>query len=310
MSQRILVLGAGGVGGYFGARLTEGGADTTFLLRGARREQVEANGITIHSDFFDDAHVKVKTVATGEIDSPFDLIILTCKAYQLDSVMDAIAPAVGDSTAILPLLNGVKQIDILQARFGAEKVLGGTTYIGARVDAETGHIIHFGDFHRIAYGEIDGTRSERVEAFAALNDSVKFDIDLQDDIMQSMWDKFAMWCALASANTISRATIGEILETPTGHEFLVAALAECRDTAAALGHTVSEKTIATYEKMFSTKGSKFAASILRDVQAGNPTEGAHMIGDFVERAQAQGLNTPILLAARAGLAIYESRLKT
>lgn len=308
MSQRILVLGAGGVGGYFGARLTEGGADTTFLLRGKRREQVAANGITIRSDFFDDATVQVKTVAHEEIDGPYDLIILACKAYQLGAVMDAIAPAVGDTTAILPLLNGIKQIEILQARFGAEKVLGGTTYIGARVDAETGDIIHFGDFHRIAYGELDGSRSDRVQAFAALNDNVKFDIDLQDDILQSMWDKFAMWCALASANTIARATVGEILETPSGHEFLTAALAECRDTAAALGHTVSAKTIATYEKMFSTQGSKFAASILRDVQAGNPTEGAHMIGDFVDRAQAKGLHTPILLAARTGLAVYESRL--
>jgi len=308
MSQRILVLGAGGVGGYFGARLTEGGADTTFLLRGARREQVEANGITIRSDFFDDAHVKVKTVATDEIDAPFDLIILTCKAYQLDGAMDAIAPAVGDETAIIPLLNGMKQIDTLQARFGEDKVLGGTTYIGARVDAETGDIVHFGDFHRIAYGELDKSRSLRVEAFAALNEAVKFDIDLQDDILQTMWDKFAMLCAMSSVNTLARATVGEILDTPSGHEFLTAALEECRDTAAALGHTVSEKTIATYEKMFSTQGSKFASSMLRDVQAGNPTEGDHIIGDMVNRAQAAGLHTPILLAARAGLAVHEARV--
>lgn len=308
MSQRILVLGAGGVGGYFGARLTEGGADTTFLLRGARREQVEANGITIRSDFFDDAQVKVKTTATDEIDSPFDLIILTCKAYQLDGAMDAIAPAVGDETAIIPLLNGMKQIDTLQARFGADKVLGGTTYIGARVDAETGDIVHFGDFHRIAYGELDKSRSPRVEAFASLNESMKFDIDLQDDILQTMWDKFAMLCAMSSVNTLTRATVGEILDTPSGHEFLTAALEECRDTAAALDHTVSEKTIATYQKMFSTRGSKFASSMLRDVQAGNPTEGDHIIGDMVDRAQAAGLHTPILLAARAGLAVHEARV--
>ena len=308
MSQRILVLGAGGVGGYFGARLTEGGADTTFLLRGKRREQVAANGIKIHSDFFDDASIQVNTIATEEIDQPYDLIILTCKAYQLGAAMDAIAPAVGDDTAILPLLNGMKQIDVLQSRFGAGKVLGGTTYIGAKVDAETGDIVHFGDFHRIAYGEVDGSRSARVEAFAALNDTVKFDIYLQDDILQTMWDKFAMLCAMSSVNTLARATVGEILDTPSGHEFLTAALEECRDTAAALGHTVSPKTIATYEKMFSTQGSKFASSMLRDVQAGNPTEGDHIIGDMVNRAQAKGLQTPILLAARAGLAVHESRV--
>ncbi|MBS29152.1 MAG: 2-dehydropantoate 2-reductase [Alphaproteobacteria bacterium] len=308
MAPRILVLGAGGVGGYFGARLTEGGADTTFLLRSKRREQVDANGLTIHSDFFDDAHADVKTIVTDEIDAPFDLIILTCKAYQLDGAMDAIAPAVGAETGIIPLLNGMKQIDMLQARFGREKVLGGTTYIGARVDAETGNIVHFGDFHRIAYGEMDGSMSPRVDAFAALNDAVKFDIDPRDDIEQTMWDKFAMLCAMSSVNTLSRATVGEILDTPSGHEFLTAALAECRDTADALGHPVSQKTIETYERMFSTQGSKFASSMLRDVQADRPTEGAHIIGDMVERAEAAGLRTPILLAARAGLAVHDSRV--
>jgi 2-dehydropantoate 2-reductase len=308
MSQRILVLGAGGVGGYFGGRLVEGGADVTFALRPARRAQIDARGIVIHSDFFDDAAVKVNTVAADQIDGPYDLVILACKAYQLGDVMETIAPAVGDNTAVLPLLNGIKQLDLLSDRFGAERVLGGTCYIGARVDAETGDIVHFGDFHRIAYGEMDKFVTQRVEAFAALNDSMKFDIDLRDDIMQAMWDKFAMLCAMSSVNTIARATVGEILATPSGHAFLTAALAECRDTAAALGHTVSPAVIETYEKMFSTQGSKFASSMLRDVQANNLTEGDHIIGDMVDRAQAGGLHTPILLAARAGLAVHESRV--
>ena len=139
MSLRFLVLGAGGVGGYFGARLTEGGVDTTFLVRGPRRDRLNEGGIRIHSDFFDDAEVpSVKAVTAEELDAPFDVILLTCKAYQLDAAMDTIAPAVGPDTSILPVLNGMKQIDMLQARFGEERVLGGTTYIGARLDAETG----------------------------------------------------------------------------------------------------------------------------------------------------------------------------
>ena len=159
----------------------------------------------------------MKTVATDEIDQPFDLIIMACKAYQLDAAMDAIAPAVGDNTAVLPLLNGMKQIDVLQARFGADKVLGGTTYIGARVDAETGDIVHFGDFHRIAYGEVDGhiRSAQRVEAFAALErvHEVRHRSAVTTS-MQAMWDKFAMLCAMSSVNTIARATVGEILATP------------------------------------------------------------------------------------------------
>ncbi|MGB0571704.1 MAG: ketopantoate reductase family protein [Alphaproteobacteria bacterium] len=309
MGLRFLVLGAGGVGGYFGGRLTEGGVDTTFLVRAPRRDRLLAGGIKIHSDFSDDADVlTVKAITAEAIDGPFDVVLVTCKAYQLDDAMETIAPAVGPDTAILPVLNGMKQIDLLGARFGADRVLGGTTYIGARLDAETGDIVHFGDFHRIAFGEIAGGTSTRVEAIAALNDAVKFDFDMSEDISQVLWDKFAMLCAMSSVNTLTRGTVGEILDTPSGHEFLTAALSECRDTADALGHTVSDKTIALYEKMFSTQGSKFASSMLRDVLAGNRTEGGHIIGDMVDRAQAAGLHTPIILAARAGLAVHEKKV--
>ncbi len=309
MALRFLVLGAGGVGGYFGARLTEGGVDTTFLVRSARRDRLLAGGIDIQSDFFDDAHVlSVKAVTSEEIDGPFDVILVTCKAYQLAEAMEAIAPAVGPDTAILPVLNGMKQIDMLGERFGADKVLGGTTYIGARLDAETGNIVHFGDFHRIAFGEMGGGRSERVDAIAALNDQVKFDLDLSEDISQLMWDKFAMLCAMSGANTLTRGTVGEILDTPSGEAFLMAILAECRDVADALGHPVSQKTLDMYVRMFTTKGSKFASSMLRDVLGGRVTEGDHIIGDMVDRAQAIDHATPVLLAARAGLAVHDSKV--
>lgn len=309
MGLRFLVLGAGGVGGYFGARLGEGDVDTTFLVREARRDRLREGGIRIRSDFFDDADVtSVQAITADEIDGPFDVVLLTCKAYQLEEAMEAITPAVGPETAILPVLNGMKQLDMLSARFGADRVLGGTTYIGARLDADTGDIVHFGDFHRIAFGELDGGSSARVEAIMALNDQVKFDLDLTEDISQVMWDKFAMLCAMSSVNTLTRGTVGEILETPSGHEFLMAALAETRDAADALGHTVTGKTVAMYERMFSTKGSKFASSMLRDVLAGRRTEGDHIIGDMVDRAQAAGLHTPVLLAARAGLAVHEKNV--
>jgi 2-dehydropantoate 2-reductase len=308
MSMRILVFGAGGVGAYFGGRLAEAGCDVTFLVRPHRQAQLAERGLIVKSDFFDDFSVPVNTVTTEQLSGEFDLILLACKAYDLGAAMDVIAPAVGAQTTILPLLNGMKQVDLLQARFGDDKVLGGTCYIGARRDPDTGDIVHFGDFHRIAYGEMAGGMSARVDAFAALNDTVKFDIDASADVSQVMWDKFAMLCAMSSVNTLTRGLVGEILDTPSGHEFLTAALAECRDTADALGHTVSDKVIATYEKMFSTQGSKFASSMLRDVLAGNRSEGDHIIGDMVDRAAAAGLHTPILLAARAGLAVHEKKV--
>ncbi|MDH3739572.1 MAG: ketopantoate reductase family protein, partial [Alphaproteobacteria bacterium] len=291
--MRILVLGAGGVGGCFGGRFAESGADVTFLVRPRRRAQLDEKGLVVHSGFGDIA-LPVTTIASDEITEPYDVVLLSCKAYDLDDAMAAIAPAMGPDSVVLPLLNGLRQIESLQARFGVANVWGGVCYIGAAFDSNTGEIRHFGDFHRIAFGELDGKPSARADAFAALDQTVESDIELSADIVQTMWDKFAMLCALTTANTITGSTIGEILEAPSGEAFLLAALAENRDSAAALGHPVSAKTLELYNRMFTTRGSPFAASMLRDMQAGRPTEGEHVIGDMVRRAEARGLETPML----------------
>lgn len=308
--MRILVLGAGAVGGCFGGLLAESGADVTFLVRPRRRAQLDKNGIVIRSVHFNDIEMPVSTIAGDEISEPYDIVLLSCKAYDLDSAMDAIAPAVGPDTVVLPLLNGLRQIERLQERFGANNVWGGVCYIGAAFDSETGEIRHFGDFHRICFGELDGAATARASAFAALNETATFDIELSSDIVQTMWDKFSMLVALASANTITRGTIGEILAAPSGEEFLLAALAECRDTAAALGHPVSPKTLEMYNRMFTTPGSPFAASMLRDLEAGRPTEGDHVIGDFIRRARENGLDTPMARCALAAIQTQEAKRET
>ena len=203
--MRILVLGAGAVGGCFGARLAECGADVSFLVRPRWRAQLDKNGLVVRSGFGGDMVLPVTTVASGDIAAPYDLVLLACKAYDLQDAMTAIAPAMGSESVVLPLLNGLHQIDILQARFGDDRVWRGVCYIGAAFDQETGEIRHLGDFHRIIFGELDGRTSARADAFAALDAIAGFDIELSSDITQTMWDKFAMLAALASANTITRA---------------------------------------------------------------------------------------------------------
>lgn len=305
--MRILVLGAGGVGGCFGGRFAEGGADVTFLVRPRRRAQLDENGIVVRSGFGGDIAVPVTTIASDEITAPYDVVLLSCKAYDLDDAMAAIAPAMGPDSVALPLLNGLQHVERLQERFGETNVWGGTCYIGAALDSETGEIRHFGDFQRIVFGELDGKPSARAEAFAALNDTVGCDIEFSADIVQTMWDKFAMLSALATANTITRSVIGEILDAPSGEAFLLAALAECRDTAAALGHPVTAPTLESYHAMFTKRGSAFAASMLRDLEAGRPTEGEHVIGDMVRRATAKGIDTPMLRCALATVETYEAK---
>jgi 2-dehydropantoate 2-reductase len=307
--MRILVLGAGSVGGCFGGRLAEGGADVTFLVRGRRRAQLEKDGLIVRSGFGDLVQ-RVATVGSGEISAPYDLVLLSCKAYDLDDAIAAIAPAMGPDSIALPLLNGLRHIETLQARFGENNVWGGVCYIGAALDPETGEIRHFGDFQRIIFGALDGKPSARADAFAALDATAGCDIEHSSDIVQTMWDKFSMLAALATANTVTRATVGEILEAPSGEAFLLGALAECREAAAALGHPITAKTLELYHRMFTTRGSPFAASMLRDIEAGRPTEGEHVIGDLVRRAGAQGIETPMLRCALATIETHEAKLRS
>ena len=187
---------------------------------------------------------------------------------------------------------------------------GGVCYIGAALDPETGEIRHFGDFQRIVFGTLDGKPSGRADAFAALDATTGCDIEYSPDIVQTMWDKFSMLAALATANMITRATVGEILEAPSGEAFLLGALAECRDAAAALGHPITDKTLELYNRMFTTRGSPFAASMLRDMEAGRPTEGEHVIGDLVRRAAAHGIETPMLRCALAAIETHEAKLRS
>lgn len=306
--MRILVLGAGGVGGCFGGRFAESGADVTFLVRPRRRAQLEKNGLVVWSSF-GDIVTPVTTIARDEITAPYDVVLLSCKAYDLEDAMDAIAPAMGADSVVLPLLNGLRHIEDLQARFGEANVWGGACYIGAAFNSDTGEIRHIGDFQRIVFGTLDGKQSAATDAFAALDATVGFDIELSPDITQTMWDKISMLAALATANTIARGTIGEILEAPSGEAFLLAALAESRDTAAALGHPVSASTLENYNRMFTTRGSAFAASMLRDMEAGRQTEGEHVLGDFARRAAAQGIDTPLLRCALAAVETHEAKLR-
>jgi 2-dehydropantoate 2-reductase len=304
--MRILVLGAGGVGGYFGGRLAEGGADVTFLVRERRRVQLRDKGLIVKSSFGDMA-MPVTAIGREEIAAPYGLVLLSCKAYDLDSAMEAIAPAVGPDTAILPVINGLRQIEALQARFGEGHVLGGICFVGASLDPETGIIDHFGPAHRIPFGELDGSVTPRVEAIAALNDRVKFALELRTDIVHAMWDKCAGQGSLSSANVLTRAVVGDITAVPSGRAFLEAVLAEGQAICDAYGYPMTDQTLGFYVKLFDTPGSPFATSMLRDVEDGKLTEGAHIVGDLVTRAEARGLDVPILRCARTALEVHEAK---
>lgn len=307
--MRILVLGAGGVGGYFGGRLAASGADVTFLVRERRAAQLAAAGLVIESPLGNLVLPAPQTVLAGAAAGPFDLVLLTCKAYDLGAAIDAIAPFVGPRTAVLPLLNGMAHLDALDARFGAPRVLGGLCKIAATLTPE-GVVKHLNDAQQLVYGERDGGRSPRIAALAEIMGRAGFASRPSDGILQEMWEKWVMLATLAAMTCLMRGTVGDIVATADGTALTEQALGECAAIAAAAGQAPRPKVLEQTRALLTAAGSTFTASMLRDIERGGPTEGEHVLGDLVVRAERLGVAAPLLRVARCHLQVYERRRGT
>lgn len=308
--MRTLIVGAGATGGYYGARLAEAGADVTFLVRPARAAKLAADGLNVRSPLGDLHLPDPPTVTADKLAGAgrFDLILLSCKAYDLDSAVADLAPAVGPDTAILPVLNGMSHLDVLDARFGAERVLGGSCAIAATL-APDGAIRHMSELCSITYGERDGSRSSRIEAVDALMRGLKFQPRLSDVILQEMWEKWVFLATLAGATTLMRAAVGDIVAAPGGTALITALHAECTSVAAASGFEPRAVVAERARAQLTAAGSTFTASMLRDIENRGRIEADHVIGDLIARGErlAPEMPFPLLTAVYTGLKAYEAR---
>ena len=307
--MRILVLGAGGTGGYFGGRLAQSGADVTFLVRPARAAQLERHALQIRSPLGDAdvpvAHVTAEALKALATEKPFDLVLLSCKAYDLDSALDAIAPAVGSQTTVMPILNGLLHYAALDARFGRERVLGGLCFISA-MKGPDGEVLHLGKPASITFGEREGDPdSLRVRNFARLCEQAGLDHLASPDIDQQLWIKYSFLTALAAGTCLMRASVGAIVAGEGGTEFMRALYAECLVVAEAAGQPVPETPQATALATLTQADSPVKASMLRDLEKGQRVEAAHIVGDMLHRARASGIEAPLLNAAWCNLQAYE-----
>ena len=301
--MRILVVGAGALGGYFGGCLIRAGRDVTFMVRSRRAEQLARQGLHIvssHGDF----SVPAVTVLADDIHAPFDLILVGVKSYSLGEAMDQFAPAVGPNTAILPVLNGMGHIDRLNAKFGVGPVLGGMANISAGLDSE-GRITQFIPNHDLIFGEIAGGSSPRIRAIEAVIGDAGFDGRASDCVMQDMWEKFVQLGLGAGITCLMRASLGDILAAPGGGEAMFSLFDECCAVATAAGFPPRPAFIEFDRKLITTVGSPLKWSMLRDIERGSTTEGEHILGDMVARARALCLATPVLNLARTHVAAYE-----
>jgi 2-dehydropantoate 2-reductase len=301
--MRILVVGAGAIGGYFGGRMLQAGRDITFLVRPRRAALLAGNGLNIKSPAGDVAIAAPPTVTADAIPGPFDMVLLSCKAYDLDSAMADIVPAVGPRTAIVPMLNGMKHLDLLDARFGAERVLGGQCAIASTL-AEDGTILHLAAGHALGFGERDGTLSPRVTAIAEQMQGCKFDARASQTALLDMWEKWCMLASIAGMTSLMRAPIGDIV-AGGGTELMLQIFAENCAVAERAGHTLRPAYLERVRGMLTMPGSLFTASMMRDIAAGADVEADHVIGDLIARA-APG-EAPLLRVVYVHLKTYQAR---
>ncbi|CAN5488539.1 2-dehydropantoate 2-reductase [soil metagenome] len=306
--MRILVIGAGATGGYFGGRLLEAGRDVTFLVRPERAARLAKDGLTIDSAFGSVTLANPPTVLAGQISGPFDVILLSCKAYDLDSAIDSFAPAVGPESVVVPILNGMRHLDVLDARLGANRVLGGVCLISSRLDP-SGRILHLSDIHRVVLGERAGGLSPRAEAIAAEMAGAKFDVRASDAVILDMWEKWVFLATLAGSTCQTRSAVGDIASAGAT-DLALALLEECRQIAVASGWPPREKFIELCIARLSDPKSPLTASMLSDFERGGPTEADHILGDLLRRRYSTaGPDHSLLRIAYASVKANEARLK-
>lgn len=309
------MVGAGATGGYIGARLAQAGRDVTFLVREGRAQTLRQRGLRLVLDGGGPAGPegapKVETVVpalmtAAELREPFDVVVLTVKATALHAAITDMAPAVGPDTVIIPFLNGMAHMDALATAFGAGKVLGSTVQLITTVTPD-GDIEVLMPLARWAIGEQHGEVSSRVRDILAVIDVPGFEATAVRDALAAMWHKWVFIVTAGVVTCLMRGPAGAIVAVPGGLEFVYAALAEAVAVSTEAGFPVPEKQLGMALRLLTEPGSTFTSSLYRDMSAGLPNEGEHLLGDFTRRARELGLETPLIDLALMHLRVHEAQ---
>jgi 2-dehydropantoate 2-reductase len=303
--MKLLVLGAGAIGGYFGGRLAEAGADVTFLVRPRRREQLQRDGLRIESSL-GNVQLPAKSVLAEEVRPEYDLVLFTCKAYDLESAMQAVAPAMGDTTALIPMLNGISHFDALDARFGRARIVGGTCQINVSLGKD-GVVRHGDPLQRMTFGKRDASQETPARLFSEALARTSIDWKQSDNIERDLWEKIVFLSALAATTCLFRANVGEIIAAPGGREAMERALAANVEIATRAGFPPRTAIIDGARARLTDAKGTWSASMLRDVEAGGPVEADHVIGWMLGKARETGADDAILSLAYTHLKAYEAR---
>ncbi|MFD3482272.1 ketopantoate reductase family protein [Streptomyces sp. NPDC058665] len=303
--MRILVVGAGAVGGFVGGRLVRAGREVDFLVRARRAAELRERGLRI-VDGRQVESIEVSCVGAGGLAGPYGLILLAVKPAALPSVMGDIVPGVGEGTALVPFLNGMAHVDALTERFGGA-VLGGVLKVVTQLDPN-GDIRQFAPGGRIQVGELDGSASDRVTAVTEALSAPDFTVTVPEDIVDAMWSKWVMIATIGAVTSLVRGTIGAAVAAKDGAIFAAGTLEEAASVATAAGHPLGEDELKGLRALVTAAESPTTSSLSRELVAGRPTEVENVLGDLIDRAHGFGLAVPRLEAAALTLRAHNARV--
>lgn len=305
--MKILIVGAGAIGGYFGGRLLEMEANVTFLVREKRQKQLKEHGLVVTS-IHGDLHVPdPQTIVSGSHPEPYDVILVSTKSYHLDGAIESIRPYVGDKTMILPLLNGIAHLDALSEAFGSKKVIGGLCFIETTLD-ENGKVIQTSPVQDLIFGERNGERSERILQLQATFEGTKANFRLSEKIEQEMWQKYLFITPLSGITSLFRSPIGPIRDQAQGADTLKRLLHETVEIITAIGAPLSEGAMDATWNRLNDIGHGMKSSLQRDMEKSLPTEGDHLFGFLLKKAADLQIAAPTLSAVYANVNIYDKML--
>ncbi|SDN44160.1 ketopantoate reductase family protein [Actinacidiphila guanduensis] len=305
--MKILVAGAGAVGGFVGGRLAQAGRDVDFLVRPGRAKRLRAEGLRI-TDGTQVETIDVACRTAGELTGPYDLVLVSVKPDALPAVADDLAPAIGEDTAVVPFLNGMRHLELLTERFGGA-VLGGTLRVVTQLDPD-GAIRQFTPGGQIEVGEVGktpGPASDRAAAVAQALSIPGFTVTVSDDILAAMWSKWVMIATIGAVTSLARGTIGDAAAVEGGAAFATATLDEAASVAASAGHPLDEGALTAYRGLVTAAGAPITSSLSRELLAGGHTEVENVLGDLIHRAGGFGLAVPRLEAAAFTLRVHNAK---
>ena len=298
--MKILILGAGAIGGFFGAHLMKSGANVSFLVREKRKDELKKSGINI---FRINGELKVnpKLLDKNISGQHFDVIILTNKSYDLIESIREIKPYV-NKTVIIPLLNGMAHYEILDKEFGKEKIFGGTAYISTAMN-NYGSIQQITSRASIKFGPRTQKNINIANEFYEICKETEFECDFSDHIELDLWRKYVLIGATAASTVLFQKPLGEISATTYGKSLIIEIHEECKKIVLSKGYDIGIEATNYNLKLISDKGSLLKASMLRDFESGKKTECEHILGYLIELAKRNNVQCNLIKAAHTRIQV-------